>query len=61
MLTEERFAVIRSLLADDSVVKIQAIVEATQASESTVRRDLSQLEDLGELIAQSLLISIYTH
>lgn len=50
MLTEERFAVIRSLLADDSVVKIQAIVEATQASESTVRRDLSQLENLGELV-----------
>lgn len=50
MLTEERFAVIRSLLADNSVVKIQAIVEATRASESTVRRDLSQLEDLGELV-----------
>ena len=50
MLTDERFAVIRSLLADDSVVKIQAIVEATNASESTVRRDLSQLEDLGELV-----------
>lgn len=50
MLTEERFAVIRSLLADDSVVKIQTIVEATQASESTIRRDLSQLEELGELV-----------
>lgn len=50
MLTEERFAVIRSLLVDDSVVKIQTIVEATQASESTVRRDLSQLEELGELV-----------
>lgn len=50
MLTEERFDVIRSLLAGDSVVKIQAFVDATGASESTVRRDLSQLEDLGELV-----------
>ncbi|MRI86078.1 DeoR family transcriptional regulator [Aerococcaceae bacterium WS4759] len=50
MLTEERFDVIRELLTGDSIVKIQAIVEATQASESTVRRDLSQLEELGELV-----------
>lgn len=50
MLTEERHEVIRHLLAEDSIVKLQQIVEATNASESTARRDLSQLEEAGELI-----------
>lgn len=50
MLTEERYQAIRKLLADNSIVKLQEIVEATEASESTARRDLSQLEELGELV-----------
>ncbi|UUX33305.1 DeoR/GlpR family DNA-binding transcription regulator [Fundicoccus culcitae] len=50
MLTEERHRIIRSLLMNDSVVKLQDIMDATDASESTVRRDLSQLEESGELV-----------
>ena len=50
MLTEERYQFIRKLLANNSIVKLQEIVDATNASESTVRRDLSQLEDLGDLV-----------
>ncbi|XJS10583.1 DeoR/GlpR family DNA-binding transcription regulator [Aerococcaceae bacterium WGS1372] len=50
MLTEERHQVIKKLLKSDGIVKLHEIVEATGASESTVRRDLSQLEGLGELV-----------
>lgn len=50
MLTEERYQIIRNLLTRDSIVKLHEMVEATQASESTVRRDLSQLEEAGELV-----------
>ena len=50
MLTEERYQAIRELLADNSIVKLQEIVGATGTSESTARRDLSQLEELGELV-----------
>lgn len=50
MLTEERHQVIKKLLKSDGIVKLHEIVEATGASESTVRRDLSQLEEVGELV-----------
>lgn len=50
MLTEERHQLIQRLLMNDSIVKLQEIVDATQASESTVRRDLSQLEEMGKLV-----------
>jgi DeoR family transcriptional regulator, fructose operon transcriptional repressor len=44
MLTEERHRIILSLLEAKDIVKIQEIVDVTDASESTIRRDLTQLE-----------------
>ncbi|WP_053363811.1 DeoR/GlpR family DNA-binding transcription regulator [Bacillus sp. FJAT-27251] len=44
MLTPERQSMILQLVKERSVVKIQELVELTGASESTVRRDLTQLE-----------------
>ncbi|MEH7110269.1 DeoR/GlpR family DNA-binding transcription regulator [Bacillus sp. JJ1764] len=45
MLTPERHQIILQLLKDRNTVKIQDIMELTNSSESTIRRDLSQLED----------------
>lgn len=45
MLTPERHQVILQLLKEKSIVKIQELVELMNASESTIRRDLSQLEE----------------
>jgi DeoR family transcriptional regulator, fructose operon transcriptional repressor len=44
LLTAERHRLILELLAEKEVVKLQELVEATASSESTIRRDLSQLE-----------------
>lgn len=44
MLTPERQRLILQMIKEKSVVKIQDIVELTGASESTIRRDLTQLE-----------------
>ena len=49
MLTPERHRIILELLKEKEVVKLQEFVEATNTSESTVRRDLSQLEDEKKL------------
>ena len=49
MLTTERYDLILDLLNDKQTIKIQDIVEATTASESTIRRDLTELEKLGKL------------
>ncbi|MEH7332206.1 DeoR/GlpR family DNA-binding transcription regulator [Neobacillus drentensis] len=45
MLTPERHRIILQLLKEKSVVKIQEIMDITNTSESTIRRDLSQLEE----------------
>ncbi|EKN65835.1 HTH domain, deoR family transcriptional regulator [Neobacillus bataviensis LMG 21833] len=45
MLTPERHRIILQLLKDKNIVKIQEIMELTNSSESTIRRDLSQLEE----------------
>lgn len=45
MLTPERHQLIVSLLKENGVVKLQELVERTNSSESTIRRDLVQLED----------------
>ncbi|KMY53091.1 DeoR faimly transcriptional regulator [Bacillus sp. FJAT-27231] len=50
MLTEERHHLILQLLKEKEVRKLQEFVEATGSSESTIRRDLSQLEDEKKLI-----------
>lgn len=49
MLTSERHELILTLLADRQTIKIQDIVEATSASESTIRRDLTDLEEQQKL------------
>jgi DeoR family transcriptional regulator, fructose operon transcriptional repressor len=45
MLTPERHQIILQLLKEKEIVKIQEIMELTNSSESTIRRDLSQLEE----------------
>ncbi|MFD1738116.1 DeoR/GlpR family DNA-binding transcription regulator [Bacillus salitolerans] len=49
MLTPERHRIILELLEKKEVVKLQELVEATFSSESTIRRDLSQLEENKQL------------
>lgn len=46
MLTPERHQMILGLLTEKDVIRIHEIVEVTGASESTIRRDLSELEEL---------------
>lgn len=45
MLTPERHRIILQLLKDKSIVKIQEVMDLTKSSESTIRRDFSQLEE----------------
>ncbi|MDG5471111.1 DeoR/GlpR family DNA-binding transcription regulator [Jeotgalibacillus sp. ET6] len=45
MLTDERFALILECVKHQDIVKIQELVERTGASESTIRRDLTELEN----------------
>jgi DeoR family fructose operon transcriptional repressor len=49
VLTPERQQKIVELVQQFDVVKLQEFVEATGASESTIRRDLSQLEEANKL------------
>jgi DeoR family fructose operon transcriptional repressor len=44
VLTPERHQLILQLLKEKNTVKIQELVEITRSSESTIRRDLNQLE-----------------
>lgn len=45
MLTPERHQMIIRLLKEKDVVRLQELVDLTGASESTIRRDLSELEE----------------
>ncbi|MGG3564542.1 DeoR/GlpR family DNA-binding transcription regulator [Neobacillus rhizosphaerae] len=45
MLTPERHRIILQLLKEKSIVKIQEVMDLTRSSESTIRRDFSQLEE----------------
>lgn len=49
MLTNERHEFILKLLEQKQTIKIQEIVDMTEASESTVRRDLTVLENRSQL------------
>lgn len=49
MLTEERHAFILDQLQQDGIVKSQDLISQLACSESTIRRDLAQLESFGEL------------
>lgn len=50
MLTEERFAKILSILEDMGSVTVQQLMVELDASESTIRRDLTALDARGQLI-----------
>lgn len=50
MLTNERHEFILNLLAEKQTIKTQDIVEMTAASESTIRRDFSDLENQQKLM-----------
>lgn len=45
MLTPERHQLILKILKEQNTVKIQDLVDLTNSSESTIRRDLTQLEE----------------
>ena len=49
MLTPERHAIILKQLKEHNIIKIHEIMELTNTSESTIRRDLTQLEQEGFL------------
>src|SRR5690625_374927 len=49
MLTEERHAFILNQLKENKIVKSQTLMNKLQCSESTIRRDLSELENKGLL------------
>lgn len=49
MLTNERHAIILKLLDDKQTITTQDIIETTAASESTIRRDLTDLENQYKL------------
>lgn len=49
MLAEKRFAKILDLLAEKRSVTVLELCEALNASESTIRRDLTELDRLGKL------------
>lgn len=50
MLTNERYTYIKDKLARAHTISVQELVEELKHSESTIRRDLSQLEKEGELV-----------
>ncbi|HAQ08671.1 MAG TPA: DeoR family transcriptional regulator [Bacillus bacterium] len=45
MLTSERHRLILQMIKEKPIVKIQELVDLTDSSESTIRRDLTQLEE----------------
>ncbi|MGN0662411.1 MAG: DeoR/GlpR family DNA-binding transcription regulator [Faecalibacterium sp.] len=49
ILAEERFKLILELLAERRAVTVQELCEALETSESTVRRDLNELDRQGRL------------
>lgn len=49
MLAEERFSQILALMAEKRTATVQELCEALNASESTIRRDLNELDRLGKV------------
>ena len=49
MLAEERFALILEQLNEQRTVTVQQLCEALHTSESTIRRDLTELDRQGRL------------
>ena len=55
MLAEERFALILEQLNEKRTVTVQQLCEALHTSESTIRRDLTELDRQGRLEAKETL------
>lgn len=49
MLTNERQQIILNLLEEKQTIRIQEVIDVTNASESTIRRDLTELENARKL------------
>ena len=49
MLTEERYEIILTLLKEKGLIRVTELMEAMNTSESTIRRDLGNLESKGLL------------
>ena len=49
MLTEERFRRILKCVEENTTVTVTNLVEALGVSESTIRRDLNALDEIGKL------------
>lgn len=49
LLTTERLAIIRTLLSEQGAVRVGDLMRRLGASRETVRRDLAELETLGEI------------
>ena len=49
MLTEERYAAILNLVEEKKAVSVLELTELLNNSESTVRRDLNALHQMGKL------------
>ena len=49
MLAEERFSLILDLLVRQRTATVQELCEVLNASESTIRRDLNELDKQGKL------------
>ena len=49
MLTEKRYEIILSLLKEKGLIKVTELMDSTNTSESTIRRDLCTLESKGLL------------
>ena len=49
MLMEERFSAIMSLIEEKKMVSVQELTKRLNTSESTIRRDLAQLNKMGRL------------
>ena len=56
MLTEERHQRILALLEETDIVKVSELIHQLQASESTIRRDLQELEAQGVLVKHAALL-----
>lgn len=50
MLTEKRHEIICDMLSQHDIVTLQQLTDTIGSSESTIRRDLSALEEKGQLI-----------
>lgn len=48
-LTEERYKIILQAVREKGIVKLNELVEITNTSESTIRRDLTYLESKNAL------------